>query len=223
LRSGVAEVESFRITSYESRARLRQPEGESFSEFTPDWFLQSSFGVLLAVTFNSMETENTMKFAPYVTIAVLALLGSCAYLLTGCSSVKVTHVDDNDTSAGVHFYEPRPYLLVTRNASGTSGLMSQIIWLPDHSRRYKVEVTSRWGSVNGSVKLQNGWMLDTLGAQTDSKIPETIAAVGGLLAAIPKATGFAPPPAPALTEGLYLIEIDGRGEVSLKKTGQLHP
>lgn len=174
-----------------------------------------------------------MKFAPYVTIALLALLVSCAYLLTGCSSVKVTHVDDSDTSAGVHFYEPRPYLLVTKteakDASGnlTNGFMNQIIWLPDHSRRYKVEVKSGWGSVNGSVKLQNGWMLDTLGAQTDSKIPETIAAVGGLLAAVPKVVpevqGVPPPPRPALTEGLYLIKIDGSGEVSFKRTGQLPP
>jgi hypothetical protein len=156
----------------------------------------------------------------------LVPLVCCACFLTGCSSVKVTHVPDDDTSEGVHFYEPRPYLLVTKteakdaNGKVTSNLVNQILWLPDHSHRCKAVVKSRWGSVNGSVKLLNGWMLDTLGAQTDSKIPETIAAVGGLVAAIPKGPTIS---ALELTEGLYLIQIDANGEVSFKKTGQVRP
>ena len=117
----------------------------------------------------------------------MVAVSCCAFLAAGCSAVRVTHVDDQDKSEGVHFYEPRPYLLVTQMGNDENTLTNQIIWLPDHSQRYKVTFESGWGSVNGSVKLQNGWMLDTLGAQTDSKIPETISAFSGLVAAaVPK-------------------------------------
>jgi hypothetical protein len=164
-----------------------------------------------------------MKFAPLdLTVGDLGLLiivvTAVAFCMRGWSSVTVTPATDtNDTSDGVHFYEPRPYLLVTKaegqdvNGKPKSDFVSQIVWLPNPKRRYKVEVKSGWGTVNGSVKLQNGWMLDTLGAQMDSKIPETISAVGGLMtAAIAKGTGQG-----SAKVVLYLINVEAEGKVSL--------
>jgi hypothetical protein len=150
----------------------------------------------------------------------LVTLACCACFCAGCAHVEVTHVDDKDKSDGVHFYEPRPYLLVTKtaSASGPNELTNQIIWLPDHNKRFKVEFKGGWGTMNGSVKLQNGWLLDTLGAQTDSKIPETITAVGGLITAIAKITSLVAPAKP-LEEGLYLIDIDEKGLVWFMRTG----
>lgn len=146
----------------------------------------------------------------------VVLWAAAVCFLTGCAQVRVTHVKADDRSGGVHFYEPRPYVLVTR-AGDT--LTNQILWLPDPSRRYQVEIIPGWGTVDGSVKLQHGWMLETLGAQTDSKIPETISAVGGLVTAavktLDRSAGL------PLKEGLYLIEIDEQGEVSFKRTGRL--
>jgi hypothetical protein len=145
-----------------------------------------------------------------------------ALVFCGCAHVVVRHVAENDKSCGVHFYEPRPYLLVTDQpiVMGTNGVVhsytSTIIYLPDKSQRYVVQIKQGWGTVNGSVKLANGWMLDTLGAQTDSKGPETIAAVTGLLK---EAGGLA---MAVKTEeqpkaGLYRIDIDKDGNVRLTR------
>jgi len=120
----------------------------------------------------------------------------------------------------VHFYEPRPYLLISdqpndkaTNAASHS-YSSAIIYLPDKSQRYVVQVKQGWGTVNGSVKLANGWMLDTLGAQTDSKGPETITAVTGLLTA---AGGLAARSNEQPKPGLYRIDIDAEGNVKLTR------
>jgi len=144
-----------------------------------------------------------------------ALVGS-VFLISGCAEVQVKHVDDRDTSDGVHFYEPRPYLLVSNaQKTGDKGnvenqFTSQILWLPDHNRRYVVKIKPGWGTVDGSVKLQNGWMLDTLGSKTDSEGPETITAVTGLVRAVAVKTDQSP-------QGLYLIDIAPDGTVDLVK------
>jgi len=141
--------------------------------------------------------------------------------LCGCARVEVRHVGAGDKSDGVHFYEPTPYLLVTDTVTpAPSGggadkhsLTSTIIYFPDLQRHYVVNVRQGWGSVNGSVKLVNGWMLDTLGAQTDSKGPETITAVSGLLK---EAAGVAARSATGqIQPGLYRIHIDENGDVKL--------
>jgi hypothetical protein len=64
--------------------------------------------------------------------------------------------------------------------------------------------------VDGSVKLQDGWMLDTLGSKPDSKGPETITAVTGLV----RAAGVKAEQTP---QGLYLIDIAPDGTVNLVK------
>jgi nitrogen fixation protein len=91
---------------------------------------------------------------------------------------------------------------------------STIIYLPDKTRQYVVKVKQGWGTVNGSVKLADGWRLDTLGAQTDSKGPETITALTGLLK---EAGGLAIKSNEQPQAGLYLIEIGTDGTVKLKR------
>ena len=141
----------------------------------------------------------------------------------------VTHVPAEDVSDGVYFYEPRPYLLVgMEHKTGenkadkskadekkkvSNHYTSQIIWLPDPSRRFKVEVKPGWGTVDGSMKLADGWRLSELGAKSDSKIPETITSVSGL---VKEAAGVA---AAEVTPevGLYRIDIAPDGSVKLVK------
>ncbi len=152
-------------------------------------------------------------------LAGIGALGASLYLLTGCASVNVTHVDDKGSCDGIHFYEPRPYLLVT--GSGQS-LTNTVIWLPDHSQRYRVKFKGGWGTMKGNIKLVNGWMLDSLGVETDSKIPETITAVGSLVSAAVSAVktpGTTTAAGPALTNGLYIIDIDGTGKITFERTG----
>jgi hypothetical protein len=139
-----------------------------------------------------------------------------AFLISGCAEVQVKHVVDQDTSDGVHFYEPRPYLLVSNQqkqddkGNVQNQFSSQIIWLPDHSRCYVVKIKPGWGTVDGNVKLQDGWMLDTLGSKTDSKGPETITAIAGLVREVAVKADQTP-------QGLYLIDIAPDGTVNLVK------
>lgn len=139
-------------------------------------------------------------------------------LAGGCASVQVKHVSADDTSEGVHFFEPAPYLLISKtippkkdNAQPPPEFSSQIIYLPDPSQRYSVKIHSGWGAVDGSVKLINGWMLDSLGAKSDSKMPETITALTGV-------AKLAAAGADSKPEGLYRIRIDKTtGKVWLEK------
>ena len=145
-----------------------------------------------------------------------SLLLTLAILVTGCAQVKVTHVGRDDTSPGIHFYEPRPYLLVSvqrkKDDKGVESneYTSQIIWLPDPSQRYVVKIEPGWGTVDGSVKLKDGWMLTELGAKSDSKIPETITAIAGL---VKEAAAAADQP----QQGLYRIDIADDGTVKLTR------
>jgi hypothetical protein len=148
-----------------------------------------------------------------IIVSCMAAIVGC---VAACARVEVTHVNDSDVSDGVHFYEPRPYLLVgvqtVKDAQGKeqNQYTSQIIWLPDHSRRYKVEVKPGWGTVDGSLKLANGWMLTDFGAKSDSKMPETLSAIAGL---VKESAALANVP----QQGLYRIDIDGDGKVTLAR------
>jgi nitrogen fixation protein len=141
--------------------------------------------------------------------------------LSGCAQVQVKRLSVNDvTTEGVRYYAPQAYLLVTMLGdaaaekaakAGESKFQSQIIWLPKINEQYAVQVKSGWGTAEGSVKLQNGWMLAEFGSTTDSKGPETIEAFSGV---IKDATGLLKVTAPGggsenvLGAGLYRIEFD---------------
>jgi hypothetical protein len=140
---------------------------------------------------------------------------------SGCAQVQVKRVAANDTTTeGVRFYAPQPYLLVTIlgapatesvSKSAEPQLQTQIIWLPKMNEQYAVQVKPGWGTADGSVKLENGWMLSELGAAIDSKSPETIAAIAG---AIKDTSGLLKVSAPGggsvnvLGAGLYRIQFD---------------
>lgn len=139
----------------------------------------------------------------------------------GCAQVQVKRLAANDTATeGVRFYAPQPYLLVTImgdptietvSKSSASQFQSQIIWLPKMNEQYVVNVKPGLGTADGSIKLENGWMLSELGSSIDSKGPETMAAISG---AIKDASGLLKVTAPGggtetvLGAGLYRIEFD---------------
>ncbi len=171
------------------------------------------------------------KRIAFMTKWAITLLCS-AYLISGCAEVQVKHVDYKDTSDGVRFCEPRPYLLVSYQPQKVNApqqkdkedvqsnvLSSQIVWLPNYTRCYMVKVKPGWGTVDGSVKLQNGWMLDTLGSKMDSKGPETLTAITGMVTAAGGLLKMGPGEKPQL-QGLYLIDIAPDGNVKLVKQAE---
>ena len=134
----------------------------------------------------------------------------------GCAQVRVRTLDSagGKRAEGVRFYRPWPYLLVTvETGEKGSQFKNQVIYLPKTDEPFVAEVSPGWGTANGTVKLQDGWNLVELGAATDSKIPDTITAVSGLIPAVAgliKFTGVDEAVAP----GLYRFEFSEDGFVS---------
>lgn len=111
---------------------------------------------------------------------LLNLLLLAAILLSGCAGVKLFKDEDFNKRTGLKFYYPKPYLLVERNAAKDVPLKTTILFLPDLANPVYAKVISGWGSNAFSIALANG-SLSTYGITTDSKIPETITAAGGVL------------------------------------------
>jgi nitrogen fixation protein len=109
-----------------------------------------------------------------------------AVAATACARVEITKLTDARTySEGIRFYRPAPYLVTSQEKDGCK---HQIVYLPDPDEEYLIRVLSGVGAVDAKATLENGWNLTALGETRDSKIPETISAVGGLLTAVkPKA------------------------------------
>jgi hypothetical protein len=103
-------------------------------------------------------------------------------LLHGCAGVKL-YKDESfskDKQTGLKFYYPKPYLLVERNSAKDVPLKTTIIYLPDITDPVYAKVIRGMGSNAFSLALANG-SIASYGVTTDSKIPETIAAAGGVL------------------------------------------
>ena len=147
--------------------------------------------------------------------AIVVTVVVCLFVGCGRGEVTVQLDGTNGVSNGLCFYEPLPYLLVA-SAEGTSNLTAQIVWLPNPNRRYRVNLTPGIGTANLSVKLQNGWMLESIGAQTDTKMPETITAIGGVVKAVAGAERTLASRS-EFAEGLYLIDIGKDGVITLRR------
>lgn len=114
--------------------------------------------------------------AHYLIFIIIALY------ITSCASVKFYDNKDvrkaNET--GIKFYSPKPYLLVEKNPSKDVSSKSTIIYLPDFDSPTYVKLRPGLGSTDLKLSLERG-ILTSYGITTDTKIPETITAIGGLL------------------------------------------
>ena len=92
---------------------------------------------------------------------VLAVL-FCSVLACGCSWTRVRPLQsfDDKESAGVRFYSMRPYLLVTDDGT-------EIVYLPDYTRGYRVTWGSLLCKVKQEVELENGVALKSSGSEID--------------------------------------------------------
>lgn len=138
----------------------------------------------------------------------LALLLAVAGI--ACSHVRIARVTAGTSSdEGLRFFRPWPYLLVTVDRSDL--VQATIVYLPDRSEEYVIEPKVGLGSVDVKVALDDGWQLASLGASSDSRVPETIEAVSELIGAA-SSVAAAPRDHPAafpLAPGLYRLVYHG--------------
>jgi len=102
--------------------------------------------------------------------------------LTGCSTVTISSKPqlDKDSRTGVKFYYSKPYFLVTRTGAKDNPISAQIVYLPDLENPQFAHFRTGLGSTQLNLELTNS-ILSKFGQTGDSKIPETLTAVSGLL------------------------------------------
>lgn len=150
-----------------------------------------------------------------VSLIILVILAGVLVLLIrtyGCARLKVIRVINEESyKEGIRFYRPAPYLLITRPIAKEKTLELRIIYLPDPSQEYAIRVTPGFGSITANVTLENGWNLIGINRTIDTKVSETITAIGELVPKLPsvlKAVGE------TLDPGLYRIIFDDKGDIS---------
>ena len=126
-----------------------------------------------------------MKFAACAVLSCLCFAG-CARVEVYKTTDLVNGRPKSGAVRGVRFYQPAPYLKVTtvveaKDGASKTTLNYEIVYLPNYEEEYVFDAKEGWGTVKSSIALQNGWMLTNIGAESDSKGPETITAFAGLL------------------------------------------
>jgi len=102
--------------------------------------------------------------------------------LTGCASVSVQHVAHDDVvTKGIRYNRPAPYLAVTYNSAAT-GLQASIVWLPDLSQEYAINMRSgMFGTTTMSPTFDNGWNLTGINATVDSGGTALVSALASVI------------------------------------------
>jgi hypothetical protein len=142
-------------------------------------------------------------------MGLLFLLGSCANVKFYSASLNSDGSIKNLNKTGLRVYTAKPYLLVEYNtppdkdtaskadpkaakdkAAKIDTLMvkTSIIYLPDLQNPQYIKLTPGLGSSDLKIALANG-ILTSYGLTTDTKIPETITAVTGLVTGLASAAG----------------------------------
>lgn len=86
---------------------------------------------------------------------------ACCALSTACANMKVEPTNRPDKTNGIIYYQPMPYLVISKATKGDSTqISSSVIMLPDQRRARKITwSTGLFGSIKPSVELKDGWML----------------------------------------------------------------
>jgi hypothetical protein len=148
-----------------------------------------------------------------------------AVLVSGCAGLDVTPVlsDKDEASArGFRYYQPAPFLLVYSDGKG--GLISQIKFLPDTSRKMSVQPYAYLSSNESTLQFDAG-MLTQAAAVVDETVVPTAAldALAKALGAAAKAALNAPTaPNEAAVPVPYLFKIVVVGDKVYLKGGPVN-
>jgi len=110
-----------------------------------------------------------------------------ALLLTSCANVTfhpgISNGTDPDLSrrTGLKYYTAKPYLLVGPTGNKDAPMKAEIISLPDLEHPTYAIFHPGWGQHIFSLAVGSNGNLSSYGQTADSKIPETISAVGSLM------------------------------------------
>lgn len=132
-----------------------------------------------------------------------AIIVTCSFLVMGCAHIDFGK-DQSGNKRGMTFFEPVPYLFVSTTRECVTTATVTII--PGERRELKFK--GGYGSYELSVALSNG-MISAVGQKADTKIPETIAAIGTVVGAIKPTFIEGKPVLCKPTATLYAINAKG--------------
>jgi hypothetical protein len=98
----------------------------------------------------------------------------------GCAHTAFYRDQELKQETGFRFYTARPYLLVAHTGAADKPTEVSIVFLPDTTNPQYAVHKPGWGSSELTINLANG-MATSVGAKADSKGPETLTAVSGLM------------------------------------------
>lgn len=137
-----------------------------------------------------------------LTIALL-LLG---VLGTGCAGYSITRDGQGD---GYDVFQPEPYLLgnpIRGSDGAVKGVDFKVVWLPNYTRRYRIDTWNFLGKGHFKFTIADGWCLTGIDSETDNTAVAT-----GLLelakAAVARAEDAVRPDGPRL----FRIGFDDAG------------
>lgn len=125
------------------------------------------------------EVGNPMKRPPLAK-AVASLLTLTS--IGGCAGVTLYSDPELTKETGIPIYAPKPYILVARTGAKDKPVEISVVHLSDPNKVIYAKPRSGYGSANLTMALANGQMT-SFGQQTDTKIPELIASLGGIITA----------------------------------------
>jgi hypothetical protein len=104
-------------------------------------------------------------------------------ILSGCATVKFYSDKELTKESGIEFYSPKPYLIVEKNPAKDVSMKMSIIYLPDFNNPKYAKLKPGFGTSDLKLSLENG-IITSYGITSDSKIPETITAISGLVGGV---------------------------------------
>ncbi len=127
-----------------------------------------------------------------VILCVLGMLCLSA-VGAGCTPRVLVRAHPGPRDHGVRYYRPKPYLkiepaevAVDKNQSTiVPGVVRlSLVYMPDFSEEYAIEVKSGFGTADVGIKLEDGWNLTEISQNLDSQTDENLEAIGSLLSAV---------------------------------------
>jgi hypothetical protein len=130
--------------------------------------------------------------SPSVACLVWSLLG-LGLLSSGCAPRVIVRANPTAADRGIRYYRPKPYLKVEpaevaiekNQTTIVPGLVRiSLVYLPDFSEEYAIDVRSGLGIANVGIKLEDGWNLTEISQELDSQTDENVRAMANLLTAV---------------------------------------
>lgn len=122
--------------------------------------------------------RSTLRSCSDVVAAIIFSL-----LLASCANVTFHSDAELKKETGLKYYTAKPYLLIGPTGNKDAPMKAEIISLPDLENPTYAKYHPGWGSHQFSLAVFSNGNLSSYGQTADSKGPETIAALSGLVTA----------------------------------------